>query len=70
MASTYGQSMAAHLDSNDTEVPIPTQEAISTIKFAPSGNQVYAQFGFALMAVAFWDGNIVIYQAQPAPQGD
>jgi mRNA export factor len=36
---------------------------VSILKFAPI-SQTYQQFGSALLFAGFWDGNIIIYQAQ------
>lgn len=46
----------------------PNSDHISCLKFAPM-NQTYQQFG-SLLACAFWDGTLVIYQANIPNIGD
>ena len=42
---------------------------MSILKFAPI-SQTYQQFGSALLFAGFWDGNMIIYQAQLPTLGD
>eukprot|EP00347_Sterkiella_histriomuscorum_P017243 403350135 len=61
----YGANTNAAPDGTqfDNEIQHPFTDAISCMKFAPI-NQTYQQIGSPILAVASWDGNIVIYRTQ------
>ena len=50
-------------------MPPKTQDSVSILKFAPI-SQSYGFFGSPLLFAGFWDGNMMIYQAQLPATGD
>lgn len=59
--TSHTMSMQQFTDDHDTEIPLPqSQDSIQCLKFAPN-IPLYQQQG-VMLALAYWDGSLLIYQ--------